>query len=154
MVKTKVTGSWESSAKLVTILIHGMSSFSLGLSRFLYKGISSIQRFCYPHTGETSAYLRTATTCDVVVWRPWNIIFLSWTKQEHHYCKESVKISVIDKLIAWTLPNTLILARNALSTIMLQGDIGATGSERPFRSFDDLNEPKWRLPWQLRASSQ
>ncbi|CAN7996413.1 unnamed protein product [Ixodes pacificus] len=66
--------------------------------------------------------------------------------------KSCISPSVISETLnaSSLVPKTFKLARNAFSTIMLLSDLGANGSERPFRCFEDLNEPEWRLTWQLR----
>ena len=65
-----------------------------------------------------------------------------------------MEMGMINKLIAYKVPKTLILERNASSTMMDHGDLGATGLERPPGSFKDLNGPRWRFPWQRGPISQ
>lgn len=154
---------------MVAILVHGISSFSdfspflvsqskwvwytrnVYKATWLYKNISRISRVCYPHTVQTSARLSTTSRCGVSDLRSWKTIYPSWSIQEKQYCEGSGEISMIDKLIAHTVPKTHIFARSAFRKLTSQGNLGATGSEGPFRSFENL---KWWLPWQERPISQ
>lgn len=65
-----------------------------------------------------------------------------------------MEIGTIDNMIGYTVPRTLILTKNAFSTMKLHSDLGATGSQQPFWRFEDLKGPKLRLPWQQKLISQ
>lgn len=64
-------------------------------------------------------------------------------REEQYNCKRPVKMGMIEELTAYTVPKTLILVRNAYGTVLLHCDSGATGLERPSRSFEDFKGSKW-----------
>lgn len=59
---------------------------------------------------------------------------------------------MIGKLIAFNVPKTFMLAKNAFSTMVLHNYLGSTDLEQPHRSFEDLNGPKRQLLWERRLS--
>lgn len=102
-----------------------------------------------------SAHLRNATKCRADAWRHRKKKLMSLNTQEKQYlCKRSLEMSITDRLITCIAPKTILLMRNALSTMVLYSYIGATGSSRPFQISEYLKEPKRRLPWLKRRRRQ